>query len=78
MKIDGVDIRCLQLKWIKEKMELVSQEYALFGTSIKDNVLFGKLEATMDEVISTSMAANAHNFMRQLLEGNETKVIVKS
>ncbi|KAK9208614.1 hypothetical protein WN944_000973 [Citrus x changshan-huyou] len=56
-------------------MELVSQEYALFGTSIKDNVLFGKLEATMDEVISTSMAANAHNFMRQLLEGNETKGI---
>ncbi|GAY51303.1 hypothetical protein CUMW_133180 [Citrus unshiu] len=56
-----------------EKTGLVSQEYALFGTSIKDNVLFGKLEATMDEVIITSMAANAHNFMRQLLEGNETK-----
>lgn len=59
-------------------MGLVSQEYALFGISIKDNVLFGKLKATMDKVITTSMATNAHNFMRQLLEGKETKIIVKS
>ncbi|XP_031249243.1 putative ABC transporter B family member 8 [Pistacia vera] len=74
VKIDGVDIRKLQLKWVRGKMGLVSQEHALFGTSIKENIMFGKLDATMDEIIASAMAANAHNFIRQLPEGYETKV----
>lgn len=74
VKIDGVDIRTLQLKWIRGKMGLVSQEHALFGTSIKENIMFGKLNATMDEVMTAAMAANAHNFIRQLPQGYETKV----
>jgi len=74
VRIDGVDIKSLQLKWIRGKMGLVSQEHALFGTSIKDNIRFGKLDATMDEVTASAMAANAHNFIRQLPEGYETKV----
>lgn len=75
VRVDGVDIRSLQLKWIREKMGLVSQEAALFGTSIKENIMFGKHDATMDEVVAAAMAANAHNFIRQLPEGYETKVI---
>lgn len=78
VRIDGVDIRRLQLKWVRGEMGLVSQEHALFGTSIKDNIMFGKLDATMDEVIAAATAANAHNFIRQLPEGYETKVIAKS
>lgn len=78
VRIDGVDIRRLQLKWVRREMGLVSQEHALFGTSIKDNIMFGKLDATMDEVIAAATAANAHNFIRQLPEGYETKVIAKS
>ncbi|KAK6941459.1 ABC transporter-like, ATP-binding domain [Dillenia turbinata] len=74
VRIDGVDIRTLQLKWMREKMGLVSQEHALFGTSIKENIMFGKLDATMDEVVAAAMAANAHNFTRQLPEGYESKV----
>ncbi|XP_021276536.1 putative ABC transporter B family member 8 [Herrania umbratica] len=74
VKIDGVDIRRLQLKWIRGKMGLVSQEHALFGTSIKENIMFGKLDATMDEVMAAAMAANAHNFVRQLPEGYETRI----
>ncbi|OMO82685.1 hypothetical protein CCACVL1_11808 [Corchorus capsularis] len=74
VKIDGVDIRTLQLKWIRGKMGLVSQEHALFGTSIKENIMFGKLDATMDEIMAAAMAANAHNFIRQLPEGYETKI----
>lgn len=74
VKIDGVDIRSLQLEWMRGKMGLVSQEHALFGTSIKENIMFGKLDATMDEVIAAAMAANAHNFIRQLPEGYEAKV----
>lgn len=74
VKIDGIDIRRLKLKWLRGQMGLVSQDHALFGTSIKENIMFGKLDATMDEVISAAQAANAHNFIRQLPEGYETKV----
>ena len=74
LKVDGVDIKALQLKWIRSKMGLVSQDHALFGTSIKENILFGKLDASMEEIMVAAMAANAHNFITQLPEGYETKV----
>ncbi|CAO2197791.1 unnamed protein product [Urochloa humidicola] len=74
VKIDGFDIKELQLKWIRSKMGLVSQDHALFGTSIKENILFGKPDATMDEVYAAAMAANAHNFIRGLPEEYETKI----
>nr|QVT92292.1 ABC transporter [Salvia miltiorrhiza] len=74
VRVDGVDITTLQLKWLRHKMGLVSQEHALFGTSVKENIMFGKLDATMDDVIAAAMAANAHNFIRQLPQGYETKI----
>ncbi|KAL4318551.1 hypothetical protein GQ457_18G001090 [Hibiscus cannabinus] len=74
VKIDGVDMRTLQLQWIRGKMALVSQEHALFGTSIKENIMFGKLDATVDEVMAAAMAANAHDFIKQLPQGYETKI----
>ncbi|MCL7028556.1 hypothetical protein MKW94_021442, partial [Papaver nudicaule] len=74
VSIDGVDIKTLQLKWLRGKMGLVSQEHALFGTSVKENIMFGKPDATMDEIVAATMAANAHDFIRQLPEGYETKV----
>ena len=74
VKIDGFNIKELQLKSIRSKMGLVSQDHALFGTSIKENILFGKPDATMDEVYAAAMTANAHNFIRGLPEEYETKV----
>ncbi|KAF7819764.1 putative ABC transporter B family member 8 [Senna tora] len=74
VRIDGEDIRSLQLKWIRGKMGLVSQDHALFGTTIKENIMFGKPDATMDEVVAAASAANAHNFISQLPEGYETKI----
>ncbi|KAH6779028.1 ABC transporter family protein [Perilla frutescens var. hirtella] len=74
LRVDGVDIARLQLKWLREKMGLVSQDHALFGTSVKENIMFGKLDATMDDVVAAAMAANAHNFIRQLPQGYETKI----
>ena len=55
-------------------MGLVCQENALFGTSIRENIMFGKIIATMEEVIAAATATNAHNFIRWLLEGYEMKV----
>ncbi|CAN6237389.1 unnamed protein product [Urochloa humidicola] len=72
--LDGVDIRQLQLKWLRMQIGLVSQEPALFATSIRENILFGKEEATEDEVITAAKAANAHSFISQLPQGYDTQV----
>ncbi|KAD7479524.1 hypothetical protein E3N88_02660 [Mikania micrantha] len=63
--VDGVRIDKLQLKWLRSQMGLVSQEPALFATTIKENILFGKEDATMEEVIEAAKASNAHNFISQ-------------
>ncbi|CAN6230650.1 unnamed protein product [Urochloa humidicola] len=72
--LDSVDIRRLQLKWLRAQMGLVSQELALFATSIKENILFGKEDATEGEVVAAAKAANAHNFILQLPKGYDTQV----
>ncbi|KAG2656598.1 hypothetical protein PVAP13_1KG096900 [Panicum virgatum] len=71
--LDGVDIRRLRLKWLRAQMGLVSQEPALFATSIKENILFGKEDATEEEVVAAAKAANAHNFITQLPQGYHTQ-----
>ncbi|KAJ4960390.1 hypothetical protein NE237_020300 [Protea cynaroides] len=72
--LDRVAIDKLQLKWLRSQMGLVSQEPALFATSIKENILFGKEDATMDEVVAAAKAANVHNFISQLPQRYDTQV----
>ncbi|KAL8193507.1 hypothetical protein R6Q57_026642 [Mikania cordata] len=72
--VDGVRIDKLQLKWLRSQMGLVSQEPALFATTIKENILFGKEDANMEEVIEAAKASNAHNFISQLPQGYDTQV----
>lgn len=74
VSVDGFDIKKLQMKWLRGNMGLVSQDHALFGTSIKQNILFGKHDATMDDVLVAATAANAHSFISRLPQGYETKV----
>ncbi|OEL13455.1 putative multidrug resistance protein [Dichanthelium oligosanthes] len=71
--LDGVDIRRLRLRWLRAQMGLVSQEPALFATTIRENILFGKEDATDEEVIAAAKAANAHNFISQLPQGYDTE-----
>lgn len=78
VRVDGVDIKTLQLKWLRSQMGLVSQEHALFGTTIKENIMFANHDATMNEVMTAAMAANAHDFIRQLPDGYETKVSIEN
>lgn len=75
--IDGVHINKLQLKWIRSQMGLVSQEPALFATTIKENILFGKKDASMDEVIEAAKSSDAHNFIIHLPQGYNTQVSIK-
>ncbi|KAK1410143.1 hypothetical protein QVD17_36677 [Tagetes erecta] len=72
--IDGVRINMLQLRWLRSQMGLVSQEPGLFATTIKENILFGKEDATMEEVIEAAKASNAHNFISQLPQAYDTQV----
>ena len=72
--LDGVSIKKLQLKWLRSQMGLVSQEPTLFATTIKENILFGKEDAGMEEVIEAAKASNAHNFISQLPQGYDTQV----
>ncbi|KAI4351539.1 hypothetical protein L6164_005897 [Bauhinia variegata] len=74
IRVDGVAIQSLQLKWVRSQMGLVSQEPALFATSIKENILFGKEDATYEEVVEAAKASNAHNFISQLPQGYDTQV----
>ncbi|KAL3723206.1 hypothetical protein ACJRO7_035393 [Eucalyptus globulus] len=72
--LDGIAINKLQIKWLRSQMGLVSQEPTLFATSIKENILFGKENAEMKEVIEAAKASNAHNFISQLPQGYDTQV----
>jgi subfamily B ATP-binding cassette protein MsbA len=74
VKFDGHDIRQLDLKNFLEQIALVPQETILFGGSVRENILYGKLDATEDELISASKSANAHEFIQQLEKGYDTLV----
>eukprot|EP01018_Ginkgo_biloba_P000009 Gb_36862 [translate_table: standard] len=72
--IDGVDVKNIQLKWLRQQIGLVSQEPVLFGASIKNNIGFGKHSATFEEIQTAARLANAEKFIENLPEGYETMV----
>ncbi|KAJ4835576.1 hypothetical protein Tsubulata_807808 [Turnera subulata] len=72
--IDGVNLKEFQLKWIREKIGLVSQEPVLFTSSIKDNISYGKDGATVEEIRSAAELANATKFIDKLPQGLDTMV----
>jgi subfamily B ATP-binding cassette protein MsbA len=72
--IDGQDIRSVQVKSLREQIGLVPQDTLLFGGTVRENILYGKLDATEDELIAAARAANAHEFITQLSKGYETIV----
>jgi ABC transporter fused permease/ATP-binding protein len=72
--IDGHDIRDLRLADLRGAMALVSQDPVLFSGSIRENIRYGRLDATDDEVIAAAKAANADGFIREFPAGYETLV----
>ncbi|KAL0737716.1 hypothetical protein Bca4012_013926 [Brassica carinata] len=72
--IDDVPINKLQVKWLRSQMGLVSQEPVLFATSINENILFGKEDASMDEVVEAAKVSNAHTFISQFPHAYKTQV----
>src|SRR5713101_1761619 len=72
--IDGIDLREIKLKSLRNQIALVSQEPILFSGTIHANILYGKPDASEDEVLEAAKAADAHNFIMDLLEGYETEM----
>lgn len=72
--IDGNDVRKLTLESLRSQIGLVSQDVYLFGGSIKDNIAYGKPNATMDEIIDAAKKANIHDFIMELPDKYDTFV----
>ncbi|KAG6573610.1 ABC transporter B family member 4, partial [Cucurbita argyrosperma subsp. sororia] len=72
--IDGINLKEFQLRWIRTKIGLVSQEPILFSASIKDNIAYGKDEATDEEIKGACELANAAKFIDKLPQGLNTLV----
>lgn len=70
--IDGEDIRNVTLNSLREQVGIVPQETLLFNGSVYDNILYGRLDATKEEVEAAAKAANAHDFIMGLPEGYDT------
>jgi subfamily B ATP-binding cassette protein MsbA len=74
IKVDGQDIRDVTLNSLRKNMALVSQEVAIFNDSIRDNIAYGSLQATDEEIIAAAKQAAAHDFIMDLPEGYNTRV----
>lgn len=74
VQLDGVDLRELNVRWLREQIGLVSQEPVLFGGTIAENIGMGKPGATKDEIVAAAKMSNAHDFIMTFPSGYETNV----
>ena len=72
--IDGKDVRGLTLKSLRSQIGIVQQEVYLFCGSIRENIAYGKPEASMEEIVSAAKKANIHDFIESLPDGYDTYV----
>jgi subfamily B ATP-binding cassette protein MsbA len=74
VRVDGHDLRDLTQESLRAQMAIVPQETMLFGGTIRENILYGRLDATEDEMIAAARAANAHDFILAFPKGYDTVV----
>jgi ATP-binding cassette, subfamily B, bacterial len=72
--IDGVDVREIPLGLLRHQIAVVSQEPFLFNGTIRENIQYGRLDASAQEIEAAAAAANAHEFIRRLPDGFDTRV----
>jgi ABC-type multidrug transport system fused ATPase/permease subunit len=72
--IDGLDVREITLKSLREQISVVLQEPLLFTGTIADNIRYGRLDASMEEIIKASRSANAHDFVARFPKQYDTEV----
>ena len=74
VKIDGHDIRDIQLRTLREQMGVMMQDSFIFSGTIMDNIRYGKLDATDEEVMAAAKAVSAHDFIMNMDKGYQTEV----
>jgi ABC-type multidrug transport system fused ATPase/permease subunit len=72
--LDSIDIRNLTLRSLRNQIAVVLQEPLLFSGTVADNIRYGRLEATPEEVIEAAQSANAHDFIVKLPQGYDTEL----
>ncbi|MDI3310889.1 MAG: ABC transporter ATP-binding protein [Thermoanaerobacterium sp.] len=72
--IDGKDIKHVELESLRSQMGIMLQDTFLFSTTIKENIRYGKLDATDEEIIAAAKAVNAHEFIMKMEKGYDTEV----
>jgi len=70
--VDGIDIRTVKIKSLREQVSVVLQDPELFSGPLVENIRYGKLDATMPEIVDAAKAANAHDFIERLPRAYET------
>ena len=72
IRVDGVDVRSIRLADLRRAIALVPQEAPVFGGTIRENILYGRLDATEEELIAAARAAHAHDFIVAMPDGYDT------
>ena len=74
VSVDGKDVRSLTLKSLRSAIGIVQQDVYMFGGTIRENIAYGKPDATMEEIIEAAKNANIHDFIVSLPDGYDTDV----
>ena len=74
VKIDGHDIRDYTMKSLRDHIGIVAQDVYLFVGTVRDNIQYGKPDASFEEVVAAAKAANAHDFIMDLPDGYDTDI----
>ena len=74
IRIDGYDVRDVTMESLRGQIGIVPQETMLFSATVRENIRYGRLDATEEEILQAAKDANAHEFIMALPEGYETKI----
>ncbi len=74
VKVDGVDVRQMDLKTLRNQIGIVLQTSLLFSATIRENIAYGRPDASMEEIIAAAKAAQAHDFIMEITRGYDTVV----
>ena len=74
VKVDGHDVKKVSIESLRQQMGIMTQDNFLFSGTIKDNIRYGKLDATDEEIVAAAKAVNAHDFIMRLDKGYDTEL----
>ncbi len=77
IRVDGVDIRDVQLESLRTQMGVMTQDSYIFSGTIRENIMYGKLDATEEEMLAASKAVHADDFIQKLEKGYDTKLTAR-